>query len=304
MAEYVGVDVGGTYTRAAVVNEQCQIQGMIKEKTIHGKNINMVVDQIVRMISEVSSQQQIKGVGIAVPGVVDRSGKISYASNLPELNGIVLENVLKERLNLSVSVLNDCNAAALAEAKLGSGKGYETVYYVTISTGIGGGCIHQGRVITGATGYAGEVGAILVKEGSGEAGFRNLKSGAVEGIAGGDALIEEGSRLCGRRLAHTGEVFEAAEKKEEWAVELVEQMVHTLAVMFLNINYVVNPDIFVVGGGCMKSADYFWDKILRRYMELADAELKKTKFLKAELKEAGVLGSVLYWKEREKKYEL
>lgn len=99
-------------------------------------------------------------IGIGVPGVVNEEGILKYISNIPELEGINLTSVLKQKIKVPVTVVNDANAAAIAEAKIGAGRNFKSVYYITVSTGIGGGFVLNGDIVKGASGYAGEAGSI------------------------------------------------------------------------------------------------------------------------------------------------
>ncbi len=288
MKEYIAIDLGGTNVRIATINEQFEIKDLHKEAT----GQNAILSQLVRLIREQGKEGQVQGIGIGIPGVVDKEGKIHYISNIPGLENVGLEKELTDHTGLPVSVINDGSAAALAEARLGAGKGYESVYYVTVSTGIGGGYVYQGKLIPGAAGYAGEIGGTVVSRNQKES-FRGLYPGAIEGISAGDALTERGSRLCGRTLAHAGEVFDAARKGEGWAVSLTGQMAQDLAVMLAGISFAVNPDIFVLGGGCMKGADCFYDKMKAYYLEMTPEGLHGTGFARAELEEPGLLGAVI-----------
>lgn len=227
-------------------------------------------------------------MGIGVPGVVDRCGKIKYAANIPELENMNLGELMQKRLKILVNTINDANAAALAEAVLGAGKGYRSVYYITVSTGIGGGLVIDRKIWTGSAGYAGEAGGVLTGRKGG------LFAESVEMSASGSALIKRGSAVSGRKLKDAGEVLSASLHGEPWAAALSEQMVYELAALCANISYIVNPDIFVFGGGCMNSAYPLLEKIHNRYMQLTDEGLHGTEFAQAVLDEPGIVGAAIY----------
>lgn len=288
MENFIAIDLGGTNVRAALVNEKGEMAGLIKERT----RSEDVINQLVELIGRLKKATTVSGAGIGVPGAVDREGRLRYVSNLPILEGKALGKELTERTGMPVNVVNDGNAAALAEALLGAGKGLESVYYVTVSTGIGGGFVYQGKLMSGAAGFAGEVGGTIVRRQETES-FRGLYPGAIEGLSAGDALTERGSRLSGRKLAHAGEVFEAADQGEDWALMLIDEMAKDLAVMFAGISFAINPDIFVVGGGCMKRQDCFFEKMQKYFLKMTPEGLHTTRFAPASLEEPGLLGAAL-----------
>ena len=283
----ISIDIGGTYIRAAFFDETCEMNEIQKERTVRGKECDGLLDQIERMAMPYIEKGAGR-MGIGVPGVVDRCGKIKYAANIPELENMNLGELMQKRLKILVNTINDANAAALAEAVLGAGKGYRSVYYITVSTGIGGGLVIDRKIWTGSAGYAGEAGGVLTGRKGG------LFAESVEMSASGSALIKRGSAVSGRKLKDAGEVLSASLHGEPWAAALSEQMVYELAALCANISYIVNPDIFVFGGGCMNSAYPLLEKIHNRYMQLTDEGLHGTEFAQAVLDEPGIVGAAIY----------
>ena len=287
MKKFIGVDIGGTYSRFGVVNSDGKIERMIK---IHsGGGESLTPQTIASAIFKLMKGECISGVGVGVPGVVLPNGKITLTTNLKQLEGIGLKEYLENILQLPVCVENDGNAAGLAEALLGAGRGRELVYYVTISTGIGGAFIRKGEIFHGKSGFAGGIGSMIVHL-SGET-YRGLYPGIIEGIASGEALRIRAGEMMGIDFPHTGEVFKLARAGRKEAEILVDQMVYALAVLFSNLTYTINPDVFILGGGCMKAGDDFLEDVLKRYREMVPCEEAGAQFLKAELEEPGVLGA-------------
>lgn len=295
MQYFISIDLGGTHIRGALLNSEFEIIKFRKEKTIHSNSAEQIIHQILNLIKVIDTDKQACSLGIGVPGVVDRQGNIWYISNIPELENVNIKCILQNLLGYPIFVINDCNAAALAESNMGAGRNNRIVYYVTISTGIGGGLIINDKLIEGSRGFAGEVGSILVKSRN-EAGgnsFRGLYPGAVEGYASGDGLIERAKKFS-KELNSAEEVFIALDEKQDWAIKLVDEMIEDLSMMFANISYVINPDVFVIGGGCMKRADCFWDRVILAFQAKTDAILHNTRFEKAELDEPGILGCAIF----------
>ena len=143
----IGVDLGGTNIRAALVNEEGVILQVIKEKTT-GKTIDCIKKQIIDIISKLDLKDyKIEGIGIGVPGPVKPDGTIIYIPNLGINEEVNLKKLIEDELNITTYVANDANVAALAEAYVGNAKGYDVVQYITMSTGIGGGLIINKKII-------------------------------------------------------------------------------------------------------------------------------------------------------------
>lgn len=284
----LGIDLGGTNVRAALVDDEGQICELMKERTCH-ESSRELAGQIVDLGRRMLGRHPARAVGICAPGVFLPDGTLHHATNLPEgMDRLELLDQLKDAFGLPVFGENDANAAALGEYVFGSGRGAKSMYYVTISTGIGGGFIWNGNIIKGFHGFAGEVGSVWVTEKS-EA-FRALAPGAVEGWSAGDAVLERGRAQIDPAISDAGEVFCLAKNGNHAAAQLVEEMAVGLARMFADITCVVNPEVFVLGGGCMKSADCFMDRMLSAYRQMLPEFLWDTRFVRAKLPEPGLLG--------------
>lgn len=287
MKKYIGVDIGGTYSRFGVVTPDGEIERMIKIPS--GGENSLTPQTLASTILQLIKDRSVSGVGIGVPGVVLPNGEITLTTNLEQLEGIELKGYLEQILQLPVCVENDGNAAGLAEALLGAGRGRDLVYYVTISTGIGGAFIRRGEICHGKAGFAGEIGSMIVHL-SGKA-YRGLYPGMVEGMAGGEALRALAGERMGTDFPDAGEVFRSAREGSREARCLIDQMEWALAAMFSNLTYTIAPDVFILGGGCMKASDDFLGEVLKRYQEMVPYEEARALFLKAELEEPGVLGA-------------
>lgn len=290
----IAIDLGGTNIRCAVLNEQYEIECLEKERTVHTGSLEDNIKQIVKLIQNCSCIKDEKTtIGIGVPGVVNEEGILKYISNIPELEGINLTSVLKQKIKVPVTVVNDANAAAIAEAKIGAGRNFKSVYYITVSTGIGGGFVLNGDIVKGASGYAGEAGSILIRKENKDSFGSKLFPGSIECYASGNAITRRGSSVTGKSLKDAGEVFKAAKNGELWGIALVDQMAYDLAMMCADISYIVNPQIFVFGGGCMTIDNPFFDKMCKNYYEIVDEGLHNIIFKRAALSEAGIIGAAI-----------
>ena len=270
MKFYIGVDLGGTNVRALLVDENGQTYSEVKESTEKENGVDYVCSKISRMIRTLDYDacngfENVEGIGIGVPGPVDTvKGVMIMASNLPGFEGYPIVDKLKEEFNKPVFLDNDANVAGLAEAILGAGKGYPTCYFITVSTGIGGAFIVDGKLVSGGRGHAGEIGNIIVKPGGYKQGA--LNAGAAEGECSGTAITRKGVAALGEdKVKHAGNVFDLAAAGDVQAKAICDEAVDELSTLLANIAHTVDPHCFVLGGGVMKARDYFWDTLNEQF---------------------------------------
>lgn len=294
MNYYIGIDLGGTNVRVAKVSEKGDIIQMIKESTEIDQGVDHVMNKIIHMIEGIDDYQRVKGIGMGVPGPVEtKTGTMLLASNLAGFEGYCIKDPIEKYFNIPTYVDNDANVAGLGEATQGAGIGCETCYYVTISTGIGGALIHNGQVISGKHGHAGEIGNLIIDRNR-EKLANQLNKGAVENEASGTAITRKGKVLFGDSIEHAGHVFNLARQGNPQALELVDNMAYDLAVMFSLIGHVVDPDMFIIGGGVMtKARDVFFDKMVAYYKTLVHKKMVDVQFCEAVLEEPGIIGAAM-----------
>lgn len=294
MNYYIGIDLGGTNVRVAKVSEKGDIIQMIKESTEIDQGVDHVMNKIIHMIEGIDDYQRVIGIGMGVPGPVEtKTGTMLLASNLAGFEGYCIKDPIEKYFNIPTFVDNDANVAGLGEATQGAGIGCETCYYVTISTGIGGALIHNGQVISGKHGHAGEIGNLIIDRNR-EKLANQLNKGAVENEASGTAITRKGKVLFGDSIEHAGHVFNLARQGNPQALELVDNMAYDLAVMFSLIGHVVDPDMFIIGGGVMtKARDVFFDKMVAYYKTLVHKKMVDVQFCEAVLEEPGIIGAAM-----------
>lgn len=268
----VGIDVGGTNIRIAIVDEDGNLYDVIKQST-KAKNIEGLKEQILELISLVDLKKyNVCGIGIGVPGPVKPDGTVIYIPNLNISESFNLKEMIEKETNLPVYVGNDANVAGLAEAFVGNGKGYDVVQYITMSTGIGGGLIINKKMITGANGLAQEIGSMIVKNGGRAPSIYKAK-GCIEGEASGTMLTLKAVEL-GLDCKNAGDVFKLASEGNVVAFSLKEEFVSNIAAFIGSIVAYMEPDIFVLGGGLMKSKDYFLDEVIKKVDDYVYESLK------------------------------
>ncbi len=305
MAKYVfGVDVGGTSVKMGFFDMEGTLLDTweIPTRTENGGEVilpDIAVSINKKIKEEELEKEDIAGVGIGVPGPVDKEGIVHKAVNLGW--GVTpVAKTLEQLCGLHACAGNDANVAALGEMWKGGGQGYSSLVMVTLGTGIGGGVIVDGRLVTGASGAGGEIGHMHVMDGEEEACNCGCKGcleqyGSATGIA----------RLAKKALAGTdtpsmlraGEVtaktvFDAVKAGDVVAIEIAREFGEILGKGFAIIASVLNPEAFVIGGGVSKAGEILFDYIRPPFEKYVFAGSKETKFKLATLGNyAGIYGA-------------
>ena len=300
-----GVDVGGTTVKLGFFDEEGKLleKWEIPTRTQDsGKDIlpDVAASILDKMKEREVSREDIAGVGIGAPGPVDANGTVYVAVNLG-WGTFSLKNELQSLLNLPVEAGNDANVAALGEMWKGGGQGYSNVVAVTLGTGVGGGIIVDGKILSGATGAGGEIGHIHVMDDEPER-CNCGNHGCLEQYASATGIV----RLAKRRLAEDdkpsvlrGEenisakaVFDAVKAGDELAMEVAERFGKILGKTLAGIAAVVNPEIFVIGGGVSKAGPILLNYIQKYYTPDAFSGSRGALFSLATLgNDAGIYGA-------------
>jgi len=272
------VDIGGTWLRAARFDLDLNVLARTEQPSCAEEGGGAIVARLIGLIRQVmpESLDDLLGVGIGAPGPLDPdAGIIIKTPNLPWEN-LPLVRLAQEALGCTVYLGNDADVAALAEHRMGAGKGSRHMVYMTISTGIGGGIIVDGKLLTGR-GQGGEIGHITVipdgpvcscgKPGHLEA----IASGtaiahiARERLAAGEASALRGISVSGITAAAVGD---AAKAGDPMAADIVQQAGRYIGISIASLMHLLNPEIFVLGGGVTEIGDLLFDSIheaVRRY---------------------------------------
>ncbi len=307
MRHALAVDLGGTELRAAMVAETGAIVAVATCDTDSRGGPEAVLTQMVHLLAKVrhqSSDAVPVGLGIAAPGPLDAEAGIAIAP--PTLAGwrdVPLAAQARDRIGLPVRIENDANAAALGEWGFGAGRGTRHMVFVTVSTGIGGGVIIDGKLLQGRRGLAAEVGHMTVCAASTEALFGGAP-GAWEALASGTALTREAARRavgaqgrCLRALAGGGpvtakHVVEAAREQDPLACDLLAEEARWLGIGFVNLLHLYSPERIVVGGGVSAGLDLMQAGILRTIRERAMSAYRDVPIAPAALgSHAGLVGA-------------
>lgn len=301
-----GVDIGGTTIKMGFFDISGELLDKWEIPTRTEENgVNILPDiaaQIDIKLSEKSVlKSEIEGVGVGVPGPVGEDGTVFKCVNLGW--GVFNVEIELNRLtDLKVKVGNDANVAALGEMWQGGGKGYTNLVMVTLGTGVGGGVIINEKIVSGSNGAGGEIGHINMKEneketcGCGNHGCLEQYASATGIVRTAKNFLEEHpdcETILNKEELTAKDIFDAAKKGDKVAEKMVDKTAKILGRGLSQIACVVNPQVFVIGGGVSKAGAFLIEKIQKYYQDYAFHAAKETYFKLADLgNDAGIYGCV------------
>ena len=256
----IGIDIGGTNLRAAVISKEGGVADIFKVKNEVEKGASYNLDKLINYIKNEWNKYEIERVGVGAPGPLDlKVGKLLNPVNLRGWENFNIKEYLNEKLNLSVKVNNDANVAGLAESLVGSAKDCESVFYITVSTGVGGALILDKKIINGAHSQAAEIYNMIINED--KYSHAGTNKGGLEGQCSGVNIARIASEVYGKTLS-TKEVFDLYESNDEKAVQVIEKWVDNISIGIANIISVVDPEAVVIGGAVLIYNTYLLPKII------------------------------------------
>ena len=285
----IGIDIGGTQLRAAVLDESYQIKDLFKTGNDRSVSCQENCDKLIKFI--LSQKEQFCGIGIGAPGPMNmKTGTILNPPNLVGWDNFPITDYFRSKTGLPVYLNNDANAAGLAEALLGNGKGYESVCFMGLSTGLGGAYVYHGKLVNGANGNAAEWWNMIVNEDP--YGHKSANPGSLNEQAAGSGLKAAASRVYGREVS-TKELFDLYYKEDPAAVKIFDHAVDALAKGIANITCVIDPDVIIVGGSVAIYNPIYVEAAAqkaRQYMNFPDSlHIEKAMFGD----DAGLIGAAL-----------
>lgn len=253
----VAIDVGGTNTRVALVNERLEITDRQQFST-NPENPAETLSKISEVIRDYG--EKIVGVGMSCPGPLDlMNGQILTPPNLHgDWQHLFVARELSTLTGLPVYLNNDGNLAALAEAVAGEGKDYRYVQFLTVSTGIGSGFVIDKHIYQGAHGWANEVENTVMWEGGPCHG--TILPGGIEGISSGTAITTR-AKKAGLQVKHAGEVNDLAKSGNEIAEKIMTDAKTHLANFIAGIYNLTDPDIVIMGGSVAIKVEGFVEEV-------------------------------------------
>jgi len=294
---YLGIDLGGTNIKGGVVNEAGEIIREASRPTHVEQGVDAIADGIAAVIRELEQGERFAGVGLGCPGTVDdQIGEVVCAFNLGMIH-YDLRGAIEARTGYAIRLGNDANVAALAEAAVGAGRGAHSTVVVTLGTGVGGGVVLEGKMLTGWTGAASELGHMVIREG-GEACTCGRR-GCFEAYASATALIRQTKAAMEAHpesamhavAAENGAVdgrtaFTAKERGDAAAAEVVDAYIKYLACGVTNIINIFFPEVIAFSGGIANQGESllaplreevhrqeFGYKYVKRHARLVQCEL-------------------------------
>ena len=284
-----GIDIGGTNTRIALIDEAYEIIQRIQFPT-DVNNPHATLQKIQETVQSFSVA--IAGVGLSCPGPLDlKQGIILDTPNLKGgWHGLAVSKELSARLKVPVFLENDANLACLAEAVLGQGKDYSYVQFLTISTGLGSGLVIDKKIYQGAHGFAHEIANIPLWRNGPSHG--SIYPGGVEAICSGTAITTR-AKKAGLDVEHAGDVYALACSQNQTAIDIMEDAKEYLANTIAIIYAFVDPEIVILGGSVAIKIPGFVEDVEQRVKTKVYPNVRPlVKVVKTNLSEdSGLLGA-------------
>lgn len=288
MAKRIGIDVGGTNVKIALVDDNGKIIYSNSVPTYAKMGYEYTVNNIKQAIKDLMKEtnttpSDIEGIGFDFPGQVDcKTGVVKLAPNIPGWVNVPIAQMIEDEFHIPTRIDNDVRCAALGELKFGAGKGCENFICITVGTGIGSGIVINGKVVRGATNAAGELGHIKLQMNGGPiCGCGD--TGCLEAFASGPAIvamaqeyIKGGKSTKFREMAAVegGEitpymVAKAAEEGDSVAKRIFEIVGEYIGIGLTSVINLLNPERVIIGGGVAESGELLLGPIRKTIKERA-----------------------------------
>lgn len=300
---YIGVDVGGTSIKMGMFSHTGELleKWEIPTRVDEDEDTDRILPDIAESIEKKRAEKNgnIVGIGLGIPGPVTNEGVVLKCANIhwPVFN--VKEKLFDLTGVANIRVGNDANVAALGEMWKGGGRGYDSIVMVTLGTGVGGGVILGGKILTGTKGAAGEIGHLTVEYGEEET-CNCGKKGCLEQYASATGIVRMAqkqmspqSSLAKLEEVTAKDIFDAAKAGDEYALHVVDEFARYLGVALANVAQILDPEAFVIGGGVARAGSIITEKVDKYYDENVMFALRDKQFHLAELgNDAGIYGAV------------
>ncbi len=281
-----GIDIGGTKIAAGVVGPGARVRRPVLVPTQAREGFEVSFRQVLLAIEQALEEPGVAGIGICAPGPLNpKTGVVLNPPNLPGWRNVELARLVSERFALPCRVENDANAAGLAEYLFGAARGYSSVFYATLSTGIGAGIILDGKIYHGKNGAAAEGGHVTIDWKSGV--ICNCGTpGCIEALASGTAI----EKRHGMTAEQLGRALAAGDAR---AAAILDEVAEMLAAWLGSVVSLLDPDIIVAGGGMSRIGEPLFAR-LRAWVprRTINQHARHTPIVPAALAQhAGVLGA-------------
>lgn len=306
----IGIDLGGTKILIALVNKETgEISSYIKKKTKKDKGPKNIIKKMIEGIGELLEESrislnEISSIGVGAAGQIDRkNGTIIAAPNL-DCYDLNIKKILTEHFNIPVFVGNDVEIAALGEQKFGAGKNCKDFVCIFVGTGVGSSIVKDGKIITGATGTAGEIGHMIVDLNGRQCACGG--HGCLEAYASRSAIerriegaLKKGRKSCILDYLENGKsitssmIQKSIEREDELVLQCVTEASEYLSGGIASIINFINPELIILGGGLIEAVDYFYEKTVKKAKAKSlPVPAEQIQFTKAMLGDfSGVIGA-------------
>lgn len=310
----LAIDVGGTKIIAAIISNKGQVMAREYHLTLADEGAESVIKRILSAIDHLLSLRnldpsQLDSISIAAAGAIDLDkGLVTLSPSLPGWRNIPLRDIVKGKYRVNTFLINDATAAALGEHHFGAGKEVNNLIYLTVSTGIGGGIIINGKLYSGPRGSAGEIGHMTIDVNGPRCSCGNI--GCLETLASGTAMAQEAIRrisqgessslteiVNGKVESITAEMVSiAAQGGDSLALEVISKAATYLGVGMVNLVNIFNPEMIIVGGGVAQMEDLLLNPARQVVRERAfQLPAQAVRIVLAQLGDnAGVLGAAIF----------
>ena len=310
----LAIDLGGTKIIAAIISNQGRVIAREYYLTLAEEGAQSVINRTLSAIDRLLSlgkidSSQLNSISIAAAGAINfDQGLVTLSPNLPGWYDIPLRDIVEEKYRVNTLLINDASAAALGEHRFGAGRVADNLIYLTVSTGIGGGIIINGKLYSGPCGSAGEIGHMTIDVNGPRCSCGNI--GCLEMLASGTAVAREAIRRIrqGERSS-LAEIVEgeiesitaekvgvAAQGGDSLALEVILKAANYLGVGMVNLVNIFNPEMIIVGGGMAKMGNLLLDPAKQVVRERAfQLPAQAVRIVPAQLgDDAGVLGAAVF----------
>ncbi len=309
MKIYCGVDIGGTNIVVGFFDEKINLINSLEYPTPNKEVESKIPESISTTILDYFKVNNFEiknllGVGISIPGPV-KEKKILKTPNIDFPKGYdIIKELNKYLPKINITLANDANLAAYGEYKI-RGDNHKNIIVLTLGTGVGGGVIINGEIIEGMHGCAGELGHINIASeqnrlcGCGKKDCLETISGGVGFVNYAKEVLKDKDSILDSNNLTVKKIIDAAKENDLIALMLLNDFVRNLAIAIANLAVIIDPDLFVIGGGIANAGSYLLDKIVSEYKKVARFNLADTPFELAKLGGlAGIYGAAYLAQEK------
>lgn len=283
----IGIDLGGTKTEGIILNDN--LEPIERKRILTPQNdYNAILNSVVDLVNDLKTKTNDSTIGICTPGAISKKTGLIKNSNTQCLIGMPLKEDLEKALGKKVSMENDANCFAMAEAKMGAAKDYDVVFGVIMGTGVGGGIVINKKIHHGRTNIAGEWGHHTLHQ-NGNKCYCG-KNGCVETYISGPALEKRWNEITGKKDSLPQIIQNLDDDK---AIQWKNEFLHNFGTALANVIDILDPDAIVLGGG-VSNVSFLYDEGKKAVYDSVFSDLVDTPILKNQLGDsAGVFGASL-----------